>query len=36
VIGEIVGWVGHAPQALKEMRDNLAYLDSIGVEAIED
>ncbi len=36
VVGEIVDWVGHSPQELQTMRDNLAYLDSIGVEAIED
>ena len=36
VIGEVVDWAGHSPQELKKMRDNLAYLDSLGVEAIED
>ena len=36
VIGEVEGWVGHSPAELQTMRDRLAYLDSIGVEAIED
>jgi hypothetical protein len=36
VTGEITGWQGHAPERLAAMRDNLARLERLGVEAVED
>ena len=36
VIGEVAGWTGHSPEALQAMRDHLAHLERLGVEAIED
>jgi hypothetical protein len=36
VIGEVRDWQGHSPQQLQTMRDHLAHLDRLGVEAIED
>lgn len=36
VVGEVVGWTGHAPDRLQAMRAHLAELDRQGVEAIED
>lgn len=36
VVGEVVGWTGHAPEQLQAMRDHLAELDRQGIEAIED
>lgn len=36
VVGEVVGWRGHAPEQLQAMKDHLAELDRLGVEAIED
>ncbi|HWT52766.1 MAG TPA: NAD(+)--rifampin ADP-ribosyltransferase [Caulobacter sp.] len=36
VIGEVVGWRGHAPEQLQAMKEHLAELDRQGVEAIED
>ncbi|MGE0740828.1 MAG: NAD(+)--rifampin ADP-ribosyltransferase [Hyphomonadaceae bacterium] len=35
VIGEVTAWQGHSPEQLKTMRDNLARLDALGIEAIE-
>jgi rifampin ADP-ribosylating transferase len=36
VTGEVKDWQGHSPEQLKAMRDNLARLQELGVEAIED
>ena len=36
VIGEVTGWEGHPPTQLAAMREHLAHLDRMGVEAIED
>jgi hypothetical protein len=36
VIGEVSDWKGHAPEQLKAMKDHLAELERLGIEAIED
>ena len=36
VVGELIGWTGHAAEQLQTMRDHLAELARRGVEAIED
>jgi len=36
VTGEIRDWKGHAPEQLQAMRDHLARLAELGIEAIED
>jgi rifampin ADP-ribosylating transferase len=36
VTGEVAGWQGHSPEALKAMKDNLERLKALDVEAIED
>lgn len=36
IIGEVADWQGHSPEQLKTMRDHLAELERLGVEAIED
>jgi hypothetical protein len=36
VVGEITDWKGHSAERLKEMKDHLAELKRLGVEAIED
>ena len=36
IVGEVTEWTGHSPEQLKHMRDRLAELDRLGVEAIED
>ena len=36
VVGEITGWKGHAPEALKAMKDHLARLKEQGVEPLDD
>jgi hypothetical protein len=36
IVGEVTQWTGHSPEQLKTMKDNLAELDRLGVEAIED
>jgi hypothetical protein len=36
IIGEVTNWQGHSPQRLTEMKDNLARLKELGIEAIED
>jgi rifampin ADP-ribosylating transferase len=36
VIGEVTGWQGHSREQLQAMRDHLAELARLGVEAIED
>lgn len=36
VTGEIIDWVGHPPERLKEMRDGLARLKEQGLDTIYD
>lgn len=36
IVGEVVGWNGHAPAQIAAMKEHLADLDRLGVEAIED
>jgi rifampin ADP-ribosylating transferase len=36
VVGEVEGWEPHPPEVLQAMRDHLAELDRLGVEAIND
>ena len=36
VVGEVLNWTGHAPEALKTMRDALENLKRRGIEAIND
>jgi rifampin ADP-ribosylating transferase len=36
VVGEVVDWEPHPPEALQRMRDHLAELRRQGVEAIDD
>lgn len=36
VIGEVLEWEGHSPEALKNMNDHLDKLKQQGVEAIND
>jgi rifampin ADP-ribosylating transferase len=35
VTGEVIGWQGHSPERLKEMRDHLERLKAQGIEAID-
>ncbi|QTE30371.1 NAD(+)--rifampin ADP-ribosyltransferase [Pengzhenrongella sicca] len=35
VVGEVVDWVGHSPEALQGMRDRLDTLAKLGIEAID-
>lgn len=34
IVGEVTDWVGHSPERLKEMKDNLARLKAQGAEII--
>jgi rifampin ADP-ribosylating transferase len=36
ITGEVPEWTGHSPEQLKVMKDHLAELERLGVEAIED
>jgi hypothetical protein len=36
VVGEVANWKGHSPEQLKAMKDCLAQLKRLGIEAIED
>ncbi|MBM4780811.1 MAG: NAD(+)--rifampin ADP-ribosyltransferase [Archangiaceae bacterium] len=36
VTGELVDWVGHAPEQVQTMKDGLARLAAQGIKAIED
>jgi hypothetical protein len=36
ITGEVTDWRGHSPEQLKAMKDHLAHLERLGVEAIED
>ena len=35
VIGEVIGWQGHAPERLQEMKDGIARLKAGGAEIID-
>jgi hypothetical protein len=35
-MGEVADWRGHPPEQLKAMKDRVAHLARLGVEAIED
>ncbi len=35
IVGEVVGWTGHSPEVLQNMRENLECLDRMGIRAIE-
>lgn len=36
VTGELKNWLGHSPEQLKSMKDNLERLRQLGIEATED
>jgi hypothetical protein len=36
VVGEVTDWTGHSPEQLKAMKDRLAHLERLGIEAIEE
>lgn len=36
VVGEVLDWKGHSPEELQNMRDHLAELKRLGIEAIND
>ena len=36
VTGELTDWEGHAPDVLQAMKDNLARLEQLGIEARDD
>jgi rifampin ADP-ribosylating transferase len=36
VTGEVTDWQGHAPEALKTMKDHIERLEQLDVEAIDD
>lgn len=36
VLGEVVGWVGHEPAQVAQMKAGVAELESRGIGAIED
>lgn len=36
ITGEVTDWTGHPPQQLQTMKDRVAELKRLGVEAIED
>jgi rifampin ADP-ribosylating transferase len=36
IVGEVADWQGHSPDRLEAMKDHLAALERLGVEAIED
>lgn len=36
IIGEVAHWEGHPPTQIESMREHLAHLARLGVEAIED
>ena len=35
IVGEVVGWTGHSPEVLQNMREHLERLDRMGIGAIE-
>jgi hypothetical protein len=36
VVGEFLDWEPHSPEVLQHMRDHLAELERLGIEAIDD
>jgi rifampin ADP-ribosylating transferase len=36
VVGEVLDWEGHSPEVLQHMRDHLAELERLGIEAINE
>jgi rifampin ADP-ribosylating transferase len=36
IVGEVTDWQGHPSEQLKAMKDRLAHLARLGIEAIED
>jgi hypothetical protein len=36
VVGEVLDWEPHSPEVLQHMRDHLAELERLGIEAIDD
>ena len=36
VVREVLGWEGHSPEQLQEMRDHVARMEALGVEAINE
>lgn len=36
VVGEVMDWQGHSPEALKTMKDHIERLRQMGIEAIDD
>ena len=36
VTGEVTDWEGHSPEELRAMKEHLARLERLGIEAIED
>lgn len=36
IVGEVTDWQGQSPEQLKVMKDRLAHLAQLGIEAIED
>ena len=35
IVSEVLEWLGHSPEALKTMRDHLARLKQLGIEAVD-
>jgi hypothetical protein len=36
ILGEVLDWDGHSPEALQQMRDRLEQFKQLGIEAIND
>jgi nicotinamidase-related amidase len=36
IVGEVTDWIGHTPEELRNMRQNLEKMKKIGIEAIND
>ena len=36
IVSEVLGWEGHSPELLKNMRDHLDKLKQLGIEAINE
>jgi hypothetical protein len=36
IVGEVLDWEGHPPEALQHMRDHLVELERLGIEAINE
>ena len=36
IVGEVTDWTGHPPEALTTMKEHLARLKQLGVEAVDD